>query len=100
MKRRIIIFKFAILLIGLTFILSGCGQEPDKVKVGTYAASEGLAYLEIQEDNAFILNRGAGTDYEARGNYTIYNNLLILHVEGELGEDVINFQTSGHPLIF
>ena len=100
MKKTSVIFKFTILLIMLTFVLTGCGQEPDKVKVGIYEAIEGSAYLEIQEDNVFILNRGAATDYDLSGNYTIYSNLLILHVEGPEGEDVINFHINGDILAF
>lgn len=100
MKRISIVLKIVLLIIALTFILSGCTKTINDIKVGEYATNERIASLTIGEDRTFVLNRHIATSYDPTGNYTIDGDKLALHVNGDMEKDIIIFKINGDTLIF
>lgn len=70
-----------------------------KLKTGTYITDDGLAWIELQEDNKYNFNRSVATSWNPVGDYIIQDNTLILYLEDEefaifiIEDDYLIFQS-------
>lgn len=73
--------------------------ENESVLIGEYRSEDGLAWLEIEDNNEFLLIRHVAAGYAPRGDYIIVGDYLILQVDGN--EDItIVFRIEEDRIIF
>ena len=77
-------------------IFSSCADVKE-LKQGKYITDDGLAWVILQNDNAFIFNRHIATSYDPTGSYSVKGSNLVLHVNDE--EEYI-FKIKDGELIF